>query len=686
MKDRKMSTVITATVSLVAAVCILFLFLMASNNMTVAMRETAMNNMETSLHARAELLEQYVAQAEALMVSYGKAPIVARLLEGENGVTQPDADVTAQAQAYTEAYFAGLSGWEGIYIAGWDSHVLTHSNPAVVGIYTREGEPLKQLQDAILASGDIYNTGIMVSPASQQLTISLYSPVYGDGGKLLGYVGGGQFASSLTAPLENLVVNGLENAADYMIDTVASTYIYSQDASLAAAPIEDPMLLQVISRVESDPAALVGEIEYTDESGEPCIAMYRYLPDRKWAVVLTDTESEIYSQANASRVVFGLICVGAFALIAALSFVAVKVCVKPLGVVERSISRLETLDLTFPEEMKGYVGGKSETGKIATAMESLYDTLRTIVTTLRGCTESLSTSTGKMMEATRTMVECVGDNSATTQELAAGIITTNEAIENVVEEVATISELVRHVEEKVQTGDERSGRLLRAAAAMKNMAESTLGETEEKIGKNRKNVEAAMVNLQSLTRINDMAQQILEIADQTNLLSLNASIEAARAGDQGRGFAVVAQEIGNLALSSSSTARQISDICGEINTNIQNVQDCVNEIIDFMEGDVADKFKDFVGIASEYSGSVEAIREAIGEIRETSNGVVSSVASIRDRMDVIKTASGENEVGVEDIVSKIEQTSTTAEELQNVGGANQENASAISAIVDRFLE
>ena len=65
---------------------------------------------------------------------------------------------------------------------------------------------------------------------------------------------------------------------------------------------------------------------------------------------------------------------------------------------------------------------------------------------------------------------------------------------------------------------------------------------------------------------------------------------------------------------------------------------------------------------------------------------MANTTNFSDRMDVIKTASGENEVGVEDIVSKIEQTSTTAEELQNVGGANQENASAISAIVDRFLE
>lgn len=679
MKNQKMSTVITAVVSLVAAVSILFLFLIASNNMTVAMKNTAMNNMETSLNARAEVIEQYVDQAEKLLLSFSKAPVVEQLLQDPE-----NASLTQQAQAYTEDYYAGLGGWEGIYIAEWDTHVLTHSNPGTVGIRTREGDPLKQLQDAMTAAGDIYNTGIIVSPATKLLILSLYVPVYNDGGNIVGYVGGGQFATSLAAILEKLNVQGLENAQNYMINTATSTHIFDEDEALMATPIENQMLLDVIDRINANPSKLIGELEYTDADGVKCVAVYKYLPDRKWAVVLSDSESEIYRQANASRIIFALICIVAFGLIAVLSFVAVKVCVRPLGVVERSIARLKNLDLTVPAEMKQYVGGNSETGKIATAMDSLYATLQNIVSTLRGCTESLSNSTDKMAVATQLLVENVGDNSATTEQLAASITTTNESIDNVVNEIARISDLVQHVEEKVLAGDEKSEQLLKAAAAMKNMAENTLEETDDKIRENRKNVEAAMINLQSLTRINDMAQKILEIANQTNLLSLNASIEAARAGEQGKGFAVVAQEIGNLAANSSATAKQISDICGDINTNIKNVQDCVDDIMNFMEGDVAEKFKEFVTIASEYGGSVEDIRKAIGEIEDTSLGFVSSVGSIRERMDVIRTASGENEVGVGDIVNKIDQTNNTAADLEHVGKVNQDNVLAISNIVEKF--
>ena len=188
----------------------------------------------------------------------------------------------------------------------------------------------------------------------------------------------------------------------------------------------------------------------------------------------------------------------------------------------------------------------------------------------------------------------------------------------------------------------------------------------------------------ALDKIRNSLTGISEVADQTDLLALNASIEAARAGEQGRGFAVVAQEIGNLASNSSATAKQISDICEEINSNIANVQECVDDIIGFMEGDVSGRFREFAGIANEYGNSVADIRGAIGEIEESSAGFMDSVSSIRDRLNVIRTAAQENEEGVDDIVAKIERTNMTAEELQNVSQTNKNNAREISSVVDRF--
>ena len=682
MKNKKMSTVITVAISLVMAACLLLLFLVSNRNMRSSMREAAMDNMATLLNAKAQIVEQYVDEAEKTLISFSKAPVVSEFLKNPD-----NAALAKKAQEYTESFYAGLDGWEGIYIGEWNTHVIAHNNPKVVGMTTREGEPLKQLQDAMLAFSDIYNTGIIVSPASAKLTLSLYCPVYDKDGKtVLGYVGGGAYAESLKNLLDTLTVEGMPGEKNYMINTETGMHIFNADETLMATPIEDAMLLSVIDDIRNHPEKSTGSLFYTDADGVKSIATYKAIPDRNWAVVLSDSQKEIYAQADASRNIFGLICVCVYAAIPVLCWFAVRFCVKPLKVVQKAVIKLQRLELDTPEELKKYIGTGSEAGQIATALHSLYETFRGIVQTLRDCTAVLNSSTDKMSHAAHMLIEDMGDNSATTEELAASITTTNSAIEQVVGEVKVISELVDKVEEKVKDGDQKSESLLKAAQDMRTMADNTLAGTGAKIEKNRRNVEKAMINLRSLTRINEMAKQILDIANQTNLLSLNASIEAARAGEHGRGFAVVAQEIGTLASDSSATAKGIQDICKEINENIQNVQNCVDDIMGFMEEDISEKFKEFANIANEYGESVDGIRVAIREIEETSNGVVHSVTSIREKMEVIHTASSENETGVDEIVSKIEQTNVTAEELENVGKMNQENAQEISAIVDKFSE
>ena len=224
LKNLKMSTMITASTALVTAVCTLLLFLFANSNMMSAMHDTAMNNMNTTLVAKTEIIEQNVGNAEALLASYGKAPVVAELLKNP-----ADPALVQKAQSFTEQYFAGLDGWEGIYISDWETHVLTHSNQGAVGMTMREGDRLKQLQDAITAAGGVYNTGIILSPASQQLVLSLYCPVFDSDGKtIIGFVGGAQVAAGLKTVLDTVTTEGMGNAKNYMINVAAATHIFDE--------------------------------------------------------------------------------------------------------------------------------------------------------------------------------------------------------------------------------------------------------------------------------------------------------------------------------------------------------------------------------------------------------------------------------------------------------------------------
>lgn len=680
MKNKKLSTTITITISIVAAVCILGLFLFANGSMTSVMKKNSMDNMKTSLESRQKVIEDYVNNAEDQLVSYSKGIEIVKLLENPT-----DSEIQKKAQKYTEDYYKELSGWEGIYAGEPNTHVIVHNNPKIVGMTTRKGEALKQLQDAMKESDRLYNAGIIVSPATKKLTLSMYCPVY-KGDEMIGYVGGGPFGEQLQKSLDALKVEGLDNASFTMINTKTNTYIFSKDSKKIAKEIKDPMLLNISESAKKGAGNQVHEIDYKDADGKDCVGVYRVLNDRGWAVVMTDTEDEIFAMANTNRNTLGFICLGSFLLIMLLTYVVIRFCLNPLKVAENAILNLKDLKLNKDEKIEKYVNGKSEIGHIATAIDSLYRTFDAIIDTLNSCSVSLLKSAEKITSSSEELYDCVGDNAATVEQVVAGVTLTEEAVEQVGKEIGRISELVSDVGRKVSDGSERSEELIQEVQKMKDTANQSLDANREKMVWNENNIEKAMKELQSLSRINEMVDRILEITSQTNLLSLNASIEAARAGEAGKGFAVVASEIGNLALSSSETATEIQTICKDANKNIDYVRQCFVSILDYWKTDVTKQFTDFIDMSNEYSTSIGSIEKLIRGIQNVTDSVSDGVVAICDQMERVEGATEENSQGMERIIDKIETTKTSAEAISSVTHENQKNAEEIRDIVKKFTK
>ena len=482
-KKMKLRSIITLAVAIITFAGITFLYITANNNMSAAMKESELENMKTSLEGQGKIIEEYVIQNENLLSAYAQTPTLAKYLDSKK--SKP---LKNEAQNLTDSYFEFLDQWEGIYICDWNSTVKVHQNPDLIDVTMREGESLKQLQDELLTN-EVYNAGIIVSPASGKLITSMYKIIYNlDTGKPIGYAGGGVYADALHEKLSELTNN--ETTDSYMINLKTGLHIFDKDISLAGKAIENPMLLQVIEMIEKNPEQKYDSFTFKDEENNSCIGMYTYLSNRGWAIIITAKESVVFEVVKENKIILGLICIVAYVLILFMTWIIVRINTKPLNKIEKSIKKLQNLDLSQSKEITSYIGHTNEIGVIATAVESLRKSFTQIVDVLKQSSDSLLESSDTMNEESSGLMNNVIENAATTQELAASIISTNESIKIMEDRMNHIVGMMNDVEQRIQQGYNKSAELSKSSIEMKNIVKDSLEASRRNIEKNQKLVDS----------------------------------------------------------------------------------------------------------------------------------------------------------------------------------------------------
>lgn len=304
--------------------------------------------------------------------------------------------------------------------------------------------------------------------------------------------------------------------------------------------------------------------------------------------------------------------------------------------------------------------------------------------TLKDCGDSLEEKADSLNHSSGSLTDKVADSVATTEELSAQIQITHSIVQNVNGEIGNINSAVEEVLHNIAASVETSSQVIKSANVMKGQADNAYDSGQKTLEKTKDSVAEALRSLESLIRINELASEILNIANQTNLLSLNAAIEAARAGESGRGFAVVANEIGSLADTSKDTASAIQLICEESNKSIEVVKGCFDSIMEFIERDVINQFRDFADKSTKYSIDVDSIKEELDAAENAVKDLRLSVVNISENMSNVAEVSHENQSSVDTIVEKNEDISKIAILIQKESEENRELSEQLEKLLSKF--
>lgn len=713
-RNLKMRTVIIGVVALSVAIGIVILCVIATINSNTMLRDKINDNMSTYLNAQEKAIEKFVENSENKLVLYSKSKAVTDLILEDKAHLEANPDRTlpefndetyntaaffsdnypsyGMTQKYTMDYYGSLQNWEGLYIGNLETRVLSYSVPPVIGRVLRADEAKRnELINALKANIDgVYNAGIIVSPGTGQLCLSMYAPVLLDG-EMIGYVGAGVFNTELEKILGENTITGISSSNFYMFNSktgvlFTATDVAEQDKdSVIAKETENPILKEVMNRISQKDVSGSFEFKNKDyKNGATIVVNYESVPGRDWAVVLTADKSSLYEVSNKNlrnMIITGIV---AFLLIIAILAVAITILTNPLSELTKAIKNLGKLDLSKNSFVVSRANDRNEVGTISHEIEDLRGSLIGIVNTLKGCSDSLDSSAGNMDMNSKNLVSFVADNTATTEELASSLTSTGSIVDQVNNNIRRMNSLVENVAESVREGSKQSENILDAARSMEKKSTETLGDTRKNIADNKAAVQEVMDKLHTLSKINTFVNDILSIATQTKLLSLNASIEAARAGEQGKGFAVVATEIGTLASNTSAAAQQIQDITRLTNESIDETVRCFDNVNAYLENDITSKFEEFNTAAHNNNNVTSALIENFNQVSKNIEEFKKFMNELVSQMDDIRNLSEQNSAGIDNIVDKNENTSRIADDMVGAVNTNKDNAKALSDIIDKF--
>ena len=225
-ENKKLAARIGAITSVITLFGMTLLWLAVSTNAASMVEKDITNQMTDAVESRAAIINDYVRSAEEYMKAFALGGEVRGLL-----LEPDDAALLARAQTYTEDFAAVKGVFEGLYIATPDTHVLTHTSKAAIGMTTRSGDSLADFQNTILARQELTNLGIMKSPGTGSMILSMYYPIF-EGRRCIGYVGAGVFASRLMDSLLDLDIQGLPDSEYVFLNVDTGVYLYHEDAEL----------------------------------------------------------------------------------------------------------------------------------------------------------------------------------------------------------------------------------------------------------------------------------------------------------------------------------------------------------------------------------------------------------------------------------------------------------------------
>ncbi len=575
-------------------------------------------------------------------------------------LTNNTSSTTMKVKFMLSQYIQSNSNREFAYIADKEGNIIINSqeNSTLTNIGTEE------FFTKVIETKSPSQSSITVSPASFDNVI-MYAVPINDGENLIGVCVTSIKLNELDSIISQMSVPGVKSSYGYLLDS--NGYIISHPKKAMIGSLTDKEIhLNVIADINNENHE--SKIDSFKDNGNTIYTSYHVSDINQWTLALTADERNILTEVNSIQNTATFICFVLLIVVSIMGYYLADTITKPITYITNIITKLSKLDFSEDSHLSKLAKKKDETGDMSIAIYKMSNTMKEVISKISNSAMDIRTNADELNIIMNTVNNNASENSATAQEMAAGMEETAATTVAITEHISDIINASSKIRLETTEGATLSNSLIHTASVLKTDTLTAKEKSTTLYSNIKQKSVDAIEEAKAANKITEFTETIMEIADQTSLLALNASIEAARAGESGRGFAVVANEIGKLALQSAHAVTNITYVVTEVANAVTNMSDCLIEAIEFFDNSINKDYLNFINASEQYNKDAITINETMDTINTSISLLVSSIEGISTSISNINITVNQATLGVSDIADKntgiVSQTSKTYDMVQ----------------------